>query len=149
MCIMFDHQARSIYCLLMAQYLHYNNNEANDKDGGSIMLIGIPKEIKNNESRVAITPAGVHAFTLNGHQVVVEKSAGEGSGISDQEYINEGAQILDTAEEGWKADWLAGGVLPPGPRAPQLVTEDMVKAMTPRSVIVHIAIDQGGIIATI
>jgi len=88
----------------MAQYLHYNNNEANDKDGGSIMLIGIPKEIKNNESRVAITPAGVHAFTLNGHQVVVEKSAGEGSGISDQEYINEGAQILDTAEEVWKAD---------------------------------------------
>lgn len=68
------------------------------------MLIGIPKEIKNNESRVAITPAGVHALTLTGHQVVVEKSAGEGSGISDQEYSEAGAQILDTAEEVWNAD---------------------------------------------
>jgi len=73
-------------------------------DGGSIMLIGIPKEIKNNESRVAITPAGVHALTATGHQVVVEKSAGEGSGISDQEYSEAGAQILDSAVEVWKAD---------------------------------------------
>ncbi|TGE37782.1 alanine dehydrogenase [Desulfosporosinus fructosivorans] len=68
------------------------------------MLIGIPKEIKNNESRVAITPAGVHALTLTGHQVVVEKSAGEGSGFTDEEYIHEGAQILDSAEEVWNAD---------------------------------------------
>lgn len=73
-------------------------------DGGSIMLIGIPNEIKNNESRVAITPAGVHALTATGHQVVVEKSAGEGSGISDQEYCEAGAQILDSAVEVWKAD---------------------------------------------
>ena len=73
-------------------------------DGGSIMLIGIPNEIKNNESRVAITPAGVHALTATGHQVVVEKSAGEGSGISDQEYSEAGAQILDSAVEVWKAD---------------------------------------------
>ena len=48
------------------------------------MLIGVPKEIKDNENRVAITPAGVHAFTLTGHQVVVEKSAGVGSGITDE-----------------------------------------------------------------
>jgi len=68
------------------------------------MLIGIPKEIKNNESRVAITPAGVHALTLAGHQVVVEKSAGEGSGISDQEYSNAGAQILDSAVDVWNTD---------------------------------------------
>ncbi|TGE34262.1 alanine dehydrogenase [Desulfosporosinus sp. Sb-LF] len=68
------------------------------------MLIGVPKEIKNNESRVAITPAGVHAFTLTGHQVVVEKSAGEGSGITDQEYIEAGAQILDSAADVWNAD---------------------------------------------
>ncbi|MDP4126701.1 MAG: alanine dehydrogenase [Bacillota bacterium] len=68
------------------------------------MLIGVPKEIKNNESRVAITPAGVHTFVLNGHQVVLEKSAGEGSGISDQEYIDAGAQILDSAEKVWNAD---------------------------------------------
>jgi len=68
------------------------------------MLIGIPKELKNNESRVAITPAGVHAFTLTGHQVVVETSAGEGSGITDQEYIDAGAKILGSAEEVWNAD---------------------------------------------
>jgi len=68
------------------------------------MLIGVPKEIKNNESRVAITPAGVHALTLSGHQVVVETCAGEGSGITDQEYTDAGAQILDTAVEVWNAD---------------------------------------------
>jgi len=70
------------------------------------MLIGIPKEIKNNESRVAITPAGVHALALAGHRVVVEKSAGEGSGIADQEYIEAGAQILDIAADVWKADMI-------------------------------------------
>ena len=68
------------------------------------MLIGVPKEIKNNESRVAITPAGVHALTLAGHQVVVEKSAGEGSGISYQEYSTAGARILNSAEEVWNAE---------------------------------------------
>jgi len=68
------------------------------------MLIGIPKEVKNNESRVAITPAGVHAFALTGHQVVVEKSAGEGSGITDQEYIDAGARIVASTEEAWNAD---------------------------------------------
>ncbi|MDQ7095819.1 alanine dehydrogenase [Desulfosporosinus sp. PR] len=70
------------------------------------MLIGVPKEIKNNENRVAITPAGVHAFALTGHQVVVEKSAGEGSGITDQEYVAAGAQILDSAADVWNADMI-------------------------------------------
>ncbi|WP_088187256.1 alanine dehydrogenase [Desulfosporosinus sp. FKA] len=70
------------------------------------MLIGVPKEIKNNENRVAITPAGVHAFTLTGHQVVVEKSAGEGSGITDEEYVKAGAQILDSAADVWNADMI-------------------------------------------
>ncbi|MFZ3130859.1 MAG: alanine dehydrogenase [Desulfosporosinus sp.] len=70
------------------------------------MLIGIPKELKNNESRVAITPAGVYALTLSGHQVGVEKSAGEGSGISDQEYSEAGALMLDSVEEVWNADMI-------------------------------------------
>lgn len=70
------------------------------------MQIGVPKEIKNNENRVAITPAGVHALTLAGHQVVVEKSAGEGSGITDQEYIEAGAQILELALDVWQADMI-------------------------------------------
>ncbi|AFQ43070.1 MULTISPECIES: alanine dehydrogenase [Desulfosporosinus] len=70
------------------------------------MLIGVPKEVKNNESRVAITPAGVHAFTLTGHKVFVEKEAGEGSGITDQQYMDAGAQIVDSAEEVWTADMI-------------------------------------------
>ncbi|MBA7527852.1 Alanine dehydrogenase [subsurface metagenome] len=63
------------------------------------MIIGVPKEIKNNENRVAITPAGVKAFYQVGHQVLVQKSAGLGSGIEDSEYIQAGATIIETAEE--------------------------------------------------
>ncbi|MFA6942078.1 MAG: alanine dehydrogenase [Clostridiaceae bacterium] len=59
------------------------------------MIIGIPKEIKNNENRVAITPAGVHALVSKGHKVIIEKSAGLGSGIEDIDYIAAGAEILD------------------------------------------------------
>jgi len=63
------------------------------------MIIGIPKEIKNNENRVAITPAGVKAFCQAGHQVIVQKSAGLGSGIEDKEYNEAGAAIIETAKE--------------------------------------------------
>lgn len=65
------------------------------------MLVGIPKEIKNNEFRVSTTPAGVHALVVAGHTVFVEKSAGLGSSISDEEYVKAGGTILDTAEEVW------------------------------------------------
>lgn len=69
------------------------------------MIIGIPKEIKNNEFRVSATPAGVHAYVSAGHQVIVERSAGVGSGISDYDYIKAGATIIDKADELWqKAD---------------------------------------------
>ncbi|MEW2133602.1 alanine dehydrogenase [Streptomyces sp. NPDC005435] len=63
--------------------------------------VGIPREVKNNEFRVAITPAGVHELVRNGHQVVVERGAGLGSSITDEEYIAAGAGILDTADEVW------------------------------------------------
>lgn len=59
------------------------------------MIIGVPKEIKNNENRVAVTPAGVYALTQKGHQVLIEKSAGIGSGITDHEYTTAGAQVTD------------------------------------------------------
>ncbi|HEX8422508.1 MAG TPA: alanine dehydrogenase [Pyrinomonadaceae bacterium] len=65
------------------------------------MLIGLPKEIKDNEYRVGMTPAGVRALTDAGHQVVVERAAGEGSGFEDALYERAGAQILDTADEVW------------------------------------------------
>ncbi|WP_089102946.1 alanine dehydrogenase [Streptomyces hyaluromycini] len=63
--------------------------------------VGIPREVKNNEFRVAITPAGVHELVRNGHQVVIERGAGVGSSIPDDEYIAAGAAILDTADEVW------------------------------------------------
>lgn len=63
------------------------------------MIIGVPKEIKNNENRVAITPAGVTAFVKAGHTVYIQNNAGAGSGITDEEYTQAGAQILATAKE--------------------------------------------------
>ena len=63
------------------------------------MLIGVPKEIKNNENRVGLTPAGVSEFVKYKHQVYVQATAGEGSGFSDQEYEQAGATILATIEE--------------------------------------------------
>jgi alanine dehydrogenase len=69
------------------------------------MNIGVPKEIKNNEYRVAITPSGVREFVKNGHTVFIETNAGAGSAISDADYQKVGAQILPTADEVWaKAD---------------------------------------------
>ena len=63
------------------------------------MKVGIPKEIKNNENRVGMTPSGVAELVKHGHQVVVQHTAGEGSGFSDEEYVNAGAQILPTIED--------------------------------------------------
>ncbi|WP_168119219.1 alanine dehydrogenase [Paenibacillus sp. HB172176] len=67
------------------------------------MIIGVPKEIKESEYRVAITPAGVTMLVAAGHQVVVEKSAGEGSGFPDEDYLREGASIEDSAAAVWAA----------------------------------------------
>ena len=63
------------------------------------MLIGVPKEIKDNEYRVAVTPAGVRALVECHHKVVVEKSAGEGSNFGDEEYASEGASIVSSAQD--------------------------------------------------
>jgi alanine dehydrogenase len=63
------------------------------------MIIGVPKEIKNNENRVAVTPAGVTEFVKNGHTIYVQSDAGKGSGFSDAQYADAGAVILSTIEE--------------------------------------------------
>ncbi|MDJ0645862.1 MAG: alanine dehydrogenase [Flavobacteriaceae bacterium] len=63
------------------------------------MIIGLPKEIKNNESRVALTPAGVFELTKNKHKVFVQKNAGFNSGFFDEDYVKAGAEILPTIEE--------------------------------------------------
>ena len=63
------------------------------------MIIGVPKEIKNNENRVALTPAGVAELKKHGHQIYVQASAGESSGFNDDEYLRAGAETLPTIEE--------------------------------------------------
>ena len=63
------------------------------------MIIGIPKEIKNNENRVSMTPAGVQQLVKHGHTVIVQKTAGLGSGIPDDDYVAVGAKMIDTIEE--------------------------------------------------
>ncbi|SIT85129.1 alanine dehydrogenase [Edaphobacillus lindanitolerans] len=68
------------------------------------MRIGVPKEVKNNENRVAMTPAGVVTLELAGHEVLIEKGAGEGSGFTDADYREAGAVIVETAEEAWAAE---------------------------------------------
>ncbi|HTH51884.1 MAG TPA: alanine dehydrogenase [Pyrinomonadaceae bacterium] len=66
------------------------------------MKIGLPKEIKDNEYRVGLTPAGVQALTQAGHEVFVQKTAGEGSGFQDDQYVKAGGKLLDTADEVWQ-----------------------------------------------
>ncbi len=68
------------------------------------MDIGVPKEVKNHEYRVAITPAGVHELTSHGHAVRVQSGAGLGSSITDAEYADAGAAIVATADEAWDAE---------------------------------------------
>ncbi|MGI8812077.1 MAG: alanine dehydrogenase [Pyrinomonadaceae bacterium] len=65
------------------------------------MKIGLPKEIKDNEYRVGLTPAGVNALVNSGHELFVQKSAGEGSGFTDEQYVKAGGKIVDSADDVW------------------------------------------------
>ena len=172
------------------------------------MIIGVPKEIKNNENRVGLTPAGVAEFRKHGHDVYVQATAGNGSGFSDAEYEQAGATVLSTIEDVYaKAEMIvkvkepiaseyplikenqllftyfhfASGeelthamierkavclayetvelptrALPllipmsdvAGRMAPHLITRDMLKTMRPGTVLVDVAVDQGGCIET-
>jgi alanine dehydrogenase len=67
------------------------------------MKIGVPKEVKNHEYRVAITPAGVNELVSHGHEVFIQESAGVGSSIPDTDFVTAGARILPTADEVWQA----------------------------------------------
>jgi alanine dehydrogenase len=67
---------------------------------GSVhVIVGVPKEIKNNEFRVGMTPGGAREFVEHGHKVLIEKSAGDGSSFTDSEYLAAGAEMVDTADE--------------------------------------------------
>jgi alanine dehydrogenase len=67
------------------------------------MKVGVPREVKNHEYRVAITPAGVHELTREGHEVLVERGAGSGSSLPDEEFTAAGARILPSADDVWGA----------------------------------------------
>lgn len=85
------------------------------------MKIGLPKEIKDNEYRVGLTPAGVHALTAAGHTVYVQKSAGEGSGFADEQYVKAGGNLLDTADEIWETgDMIVKVKEPVAPEYPRM-----------------------------
>lgn len=68
------------------------------------MRIGVPTEIKNNENRVAMTPAGVVQLVKSGHEVFIQKGAGLGSGFTDNHYIRAGAKLVETAADAWNMD---------------------------------------------
>lgn len=86
-----------------------------------IMKIGLPKEIKDNEYRVGLTPAGVQALKLAGHDVFVQKTAGEGSGFKDEQYVKAGGQLLDTADEIWQTgDMIVKVKEPVAPEYPRM-----------------------------
>jgi alanine dehydrogenase len=85
------------------------------------VIIGLPKEIKDNEYRVGLTPAGVRALHEAGHIVIVERSAGEGSGFEDSLYNRAGASLIDSADEVWaKADMIVKVKEPIAPEYPRM-----------------------------
>lgn len=85
------------------------------------MKIGLPKEIKDNEYRVGLTPAGVNALVGAGHEVFVQKTAGEGSGFSDEDYVKAGGKMLDTADETWETgDMIVKVKEPVAPEYPRM-----------------------------
>ncbi len=90
------------------------------------MIIGIPKEIKDQEFRVAMPPGGVRTLVDAGHTVLVERQAGAGSGFSDEEYRLAGAQVLDTAAEVWERSQLIIKVKEPLPPEYPFLREDLI-----------------------
>jgi alanine dehydrogenase len=82
---------------------------------GTTVKVGVPREVKNHEYRVAITPSGVHEFVRHGHAVLIESGAGLGSSISDEEFAAAGARILPLADDVWSAADLVLKVKEPVP----------------------------------
>jgi alanine dehydrogenase len=79
------------------------------------MIVGIPKEVKTDEYRVAITPAGVRELTSAGHRVYIEHGAGEGSSMPDEDFIRTGAEIIEDVDDLWAAADLVCKVKEPVP----------------------------------
>ncbi|MHA6630728.1 alanine dehydrogenase [Pseudonocardia sichuanensis] len=90
------------------------------------MLVGVPREVKNHEYRVAITPAGVRELTGRGHQVLVERDAGAGAGLPDEEFVEAGARISADPDEVWAAAGLVLKVKEPVPEEYHRLRPDQV-----------------------
>ncbi len=89
------------------------------------MIIGVPTEIKQGENRVAITPAGTHQLVTEGHTVLLQSGAGQGSGMTDTEYQAAGAQLLDSAAEAWQRAEMILKVKEPLPAEYGYLREDL------------------------
>jgi alanine dehydrogenase len=92
----------------------------------AIMLVGVPKEIKPQENRVGLIPAGVRQLVQHGHSVIVEQNAGSGSGIPDEEFITAGAEIVSTAEEVWSRGEMIWKVKEPIPTEYPRIRENQI-----------------------
>ncbi|MFC1716435.1 alanine dehydrogenase, partial [Candidatus Poribacteria bacterium] len=93
---------------------------------GDDMVVGVPKEIKSHEYRVAILPVGVEALTQAGHTVIIQEDAGIGSGILDTEYIDAGAEMVSSVEDVYRSAEMLVKVKEPSPEEYDLVREGMV-----------------------
>lgn len=90
------------------------------------MIIGIPKEIKDNEFRVALPPGGVRELVRHGHRVLVQSGAGIGSAFSDDEYVKAGAVILNSPDQTWGESQMVIKVKEPQPQEYEFLRDDMV-----------------------
>jgi alanine dehydrogenase len=90
------------------------------------LIIGVPKEVKDNENRVAMTPAGVRTLVSAGHSVLIEQGAGFGSGFADEDYVRAGAQISPSAEETWARAEMIAKVKEPVPSEYAFFRENLI-----------------------
>jgi alanine dehydrogenase len=90
------------------------------------MKVGVPTEIKNNENRVAITPAGVDALVQSGHEVLIQSGAGNGSGFTDDQYATHGAKIMGSAKEVWENADMIMKVKEPQPEEVAYFRENLI-----------------------
>ena len=90
------------------------------------MLVGVPKEIKNNEYRVGLTPAGVRELTRRGHSVIIEHNAGHSIALDDESYVAAGASIVETAEEVFERAEMVVKVKEPQPGECRMLSEGQI-----------------------
>ena len=89
------------------------------------MIIGVPKEVKNNESRIGLTPDSVACLVKEGHEILIQKNAGANIGFLDEQYIQSGAKIIDSAEDVYKSSEMIVKVKEPIPEEYNFLREDL------------------------